>query len=202
MADSQHDTLSGVAIGSIAFGVLFTYAGIKGYSIPATIKKLITGQSPLNQSQTTGLTSTAGETGTTTTSTASTAAASTPAAVASGVSVAEGGTSETQFQTAMLNDLGAPVTSANLSSLTQWFLHEEPSFPPPNLWNPLNIENGAGGFEQYSSSSAGAAATAAFIEDNGYNEIRMALLSGNGLCGSSCASDFLRWSGNGYSSVC
>ena len=199
MADDS-GRLSGVAIGSVAVGLLFTYAGLKGYSIPATIKKLITGTSPLNQSQATGLTSTAGETGSTTA--ASTAASSTPAAVASGVSVAEGGTTETAFQTAMLNDLGAPVTSANLGSLHSWFLHEEPSFPPPNLWNPLNIENGAGGFEQYSSSSAGASATADFIENNGYNEIRLALLSGNGLCGGSCASDFLRWSGNGYSSVC
>jgi hypothetical protein len=203
VADSQRDTLSGVAIGSIAFGALFAYAGIKGYSIPATLKKLITGQSPLGQAQTAGLTSTAGETGVTTTTSAasSSTAASTPAAVAAGVSVAEGGTSETQFQTAMLKDLGAPVTSANLSSLHSWFLHEEPSFPPPNAWNPLNIESG-GGFAQYGSASAGAAATAAFIEDNNYNEIRMALLSGNGLCGGSCASDFLRWSGNGYSSVC
>ena len=199
MADDS-GRLSGVAIGSVAVGLLFTYAGLKGYSIPATIKKLITGTSPLNQSQATGLTSTAGETGSTTA--ASTAASSTPAAVASGVSVAEGGTTETAFQTAMLNDLGAPVTSANLGSLHSWFLHEEPSFPPPNLWNPLNIENGAGGFEQYASSSAGEAASAAFIENNGYNEIRMALLSGNGLCGGACASDFLRWSGNGYSSVC
>ena len=198
MADNDGGRISGVAIGSIAFGLLFTYAGLKGYSVPATIKKLITGQSPLGQSQTAGLTSTAGETGSTTPA----SSASTPAAVASGVSVAEGGTSETAFQTMMLSDLGAPATSANLGSLTSWFLHEEPSFPPPNLWNPLNIENGAGGFDQYGSASAGAAATAAFIEDNGYNEIRMALLSGNGLCGSSLASDFLRWSGNGYSSVC
>ena len=198
MADSG-DRLNGVAIGSIAFGALFAYAGLKGYSIPATLKKLITGQSPLSQAQATGLTSTAGETGA---ATAASTSASSPAAIATGVSVAEGGTTETQFQTAMLHDLGAPVTSANLGSLHSWFLHEEPSFPPPNLWNPLNIENGAGGFVQYSSSSAGAAASAAFIEDNGYNEIRMALLSGNGLCGSACASDFLRWSGNGYSSVC
>jgi hypothetical protein len=194
MADKQ---INGVALGAIAAGVLFTYAGIKGYSIPKTIQNLITGQSPLNQAQVSGLklTSTASVTGSASTSPSSSTS------VAAGVSVAEGGTSETAFQTAMLQDLGAPVTAANLGSLHSWFLHEEPSFPPPNLWNPLNIENGAGGFMQYGSASAGAQATAQFIED-GYHQILMMLLSGNGLCGDYCASDFLRWSNNGYSSVC
>lgn len=192
MADRQ---ISGPALGAIFVGILFTYAGIKGYSIPKTIQNLITGKSPLNKAQITGLTTASGTTNASVNPSSSTS-------VAAGVSVAEGGSSETAFQTAMLNDLGAPVTAANLSSLHEWFLHEEPSFPPPNLWNPLNIENGVGGFVQYGSAAEGAQGTAQFIEDNGYNEIRMMLLSGNGLCGSSCASDFLRWSGNGYSSVC
>jgi hypothetical protein len=56
MAD---DRLSGPAIGSIAIGALFTYAGLKGYSIPATIKKLISGQSPAGQAQATPVTNAA-----------------------------------------------------------------------------------------------------------------------------------------------
>jgi hypothetical protein len=185
------DRFSGPAIGSIAAGGLLAYAGIKGYSIPATVRKLISGQSPAGQAQVTGLTSTSGTT-----------AATTASATASTTGTGAGSSaSETSFQQAMLSDLGAPVTAANLSSLHDWFLHEEPSFPPPNAWNPLNIESGAG-FAQYASLAAGAQATAQFIEDNGYNEIRMMLLSGNGLCGDSCASDFLRWSDDGYSSVC
>ena len=50
MSDSGR--FNGVAIGSIAVGGLLAYAGFKGYSIPATIKKLISGQSPAGQAQT------------------------------------------------------------------------------------------------------------------------------------------------------
>jgi hypothetical protein len=122
-------------------------------------------------------------------------------AVASGAGAA--GPAEVAFQKSMLADLGAPATTANLASLHSWFLHEEPGFPPPNAWNPLNIENIGGGFAQYSSSAAGAAATAAFITANGYNTIRLALMSGRGLCGfPGIASDLSRWSGGGYTSVC
>lgn len=122
-------------------------------------------------------------------------------AVAAGAGAA--GASEIAFQKAMLADLGAPASAANLSSLHSWFLHEEPSFPPPNAWNPLNIENVGGGFAQYSSLSAGAAATAAFITVNGYNTIRLALMSGRGLCGfPGIGPDLSRWSGGGYMSVC
>jgi cell wall-associated NlpC family hydrolase len=47
------ERFSGVALGSIAAGALFVYAGIKGYSIPNTIKALITGKSPAAQTQAT-----------------------------------------------------------------------------------------------------------------------------------------------------
>jgi lysozyme-like protein len=47
------DRFNGPAIGSIAVGGLLAYAGIKGYSIPATIRKLISGQSPAGQAQAT-----------------------------------------------------------------------------------------------------------------------------------------------------
>jgi hypothetical protein len=38
--------VSGVALGSIAVGALFLYAGIKGKSIPAALQAVITGKSP------------------------------------------------------------------------------------------------------------------------------------------------------------
>jgi Lysozyme like domain len=70
---SDGSRFNGVALGSIAVGGLLAYAGIKGYSIPATIKKLISGQSPAGQAQATPV------------STATTAAAgSTPAGGGSG----------------------------------------------------------------------------------------------------------------------
>jgi hypothetical protein len=176
--------INGFSLAYTAIGGVVLWSGIKGTTISDTFRGLLSGKPP--GASTEPITS---------------AAAGTPSAVAAGVSVAEGGTSETEFQTMMLHDLGAPATQANLSSLHEWFLHEEPSFPPPNLWNPLNIENGAGGFEQYDSAAAGAAATAAFIVGNGYGCIWSSLLGGGGLCGK-CSSDFLRWSDNGYSAVC
>jgi len=56
MADGEK--FSGIAVGSIAAGGIFVYAGIKGYSIPNTIKVLISGKNPAVQAQTTGLTGT------------------------------------------------------------------------------------------------------------------------------------------------
>jgi hypothetical protein len=47
------ERFSGVALGSIAVGALFVYAGVKGYSIPTTIKALISGQTPAGQTQAT-----------------------------------------------------------------------------------------------------------------------------------------------------
>jgi hypothetical protein len=184
--------INGFSLAYTAVGGVVLWSGIKGEKISDTFRGLLAGKPP-----------TPGEQPITGAATSGGAAGGTGAgSVAAGVAVAEGGTSETEFQTMMLQDLGAPVTQANLASLHAWFLHEEPSFPPPNLWNPLNIENGVGGFEQYSSAAEGARASAGFIVANGYGCIRMNLLSGRGLCGGQCGPDFLRWSGNGYSAVC
>ncbi len=46
-------TVNPVALGSIAAGCLFAYAGIKGYSIPQTLQDVITGKTPTGQAQTT-----------------------------------------------------------------------------------------------------------------------------------------------------
>lgn len=45
------ERFSGVALGSIAAGGIFVYAGIKGYSVPQTIRALISGKSPAGQAQ-------------------------------------------------------------------------------------------------------------------------------------------------------
>jgi cell wall-associated NlpC family hydrolase len=49
-------TFSGVALASIATGALFAFAGIKGYSIPATLQDIVQGKSPLGQKQATPVT--------------------------------------------------------------------------------------------------------------------------------------------------
>lgn len=50
--------VSGVALGSVAVGSILVFAGFKGYSIPATVQDVITGKSPLKQSQVTAITTT------------------------------------------------------------------------------------------------------------------------------------------------
>ena len=43
----------GVAIAAIGAGVLFVFAGVKGYSIPQTLQNLVTGKDPTKQAQST-----------------------------------------------------------------------------------------------------------------------------------------------------
>jgi hypothetical protein len=45
--------VDGVAVASMSVGVLFVYAGVKGYSIPQTVQSLVSGKSPAGQAQTT-----------------------------------------------------------------------------------------------------------------------------------------------------
>lgn len=55
-------SLDGVSVGVMAAGAVFLYAGIKGYSIPATLQDIITGKSPASQPEAKPVT---GSTGTT-----------------------------------------------------------------------------------------------------------------------------------------
>jgi Lysozyme like domain len=43
--------VSGIAVGSVAAGVVLAWSGIKGYSVTATLQDVITGKSPLKQPQ-------------------------------------------------------------------------------------------------------------------------------------------------------
>lgn len=130
-------------------------------------------------------------------------------ATAGGVQVTSG--SESAFIRAVLADLGAPATQANISSLASWFPHEFPSWPPAAADNPMastmpepgaTVFNSAG-VRNYVSATQGAQATAATLADGRYPGIVAALRSGRGLCGDpSLAGEFLTWSGGGYSAVC
>jgi hypothetical protein len=181
---------SGLAVGAAAGGIVLIWSGLTGRKVTDTLRSVASGKTPPGPASSLGITASfdASSGGT---SSGSSSGGATPA-----------NASESAFITAMLSDLGAPATPANINSVSSWFKHEEPSFPPPNAYNPLNIEVGAGKFAQYSSAAAGAQATASFIRNNGYNQIYMNLKSGNGICGSGMASDFSKWSGGGYSSVC
>lgn len=129
-----------------------------------------------------------------------------------GVGVTGAGTSQTDAMTAILKDLGAPVTQANLNSLNAWYAHENDHSWPPGVQNNMfnttlpmpGATNWPGnniGIKQYVSMTQGAQANALTIMQ-GYPGILAALKSGNGLCGTGLAGEFLTWSGQGYSSVC
>lgn len=121
------------------------------------------------------------------------------------------GGSEDSFIRAVLGDLGAPATQADVTSLASWFPHEFPSWPPSASWNPMastmqmpgsTVFNSVG-VQNYTTPSEGAQATAATLADGWYPQILAALKSGAGLCGNpSLSGEFLTWSGSGYSGVC
>ena len=118
---------------------------------------------------------------------------------------------ETGFWTAVLADLGAPVTPADLGSLTAWAAHEGPwgsvgqfnpldsILPMPGSW-PFNTFDGNLHVQNYPDASVGAQATASTIV--GFPAITAALRSGNGVCGNGLSDEFYRWSGGGYQEVC
>jgi hypothetical protein len=128
-----------------------------------------------------------------------------PAAVADG--------SETAFWRAMLADMGAPATQANLYSLDEWLPHEEP-WPSLAAWNPLDSilpEPGSWDFnsfdgglhvQSYPNAAEGAEADAATLANGNYPLIYAALRSGAGVCGTDFAAEFATWSGGGYYEVC
>lgn len=115
--------------------------------------------------------------------------------------------SQDSFIRAVLADLGAPATQADITSLASWFPHEgtaaannpmASTMPEPGA-TVFNYD----GVRNYVSPSQGAEATAATLDNGYYPLIVAALRSGAGLCGnSSLAGEFLTWSGNGYSGVC
>jgi hypothetical protein len=121
------------------------------------------------------------------------------------------GGSETAFIAAVLADLGAPASQANVASLAAWFPHEFPSWPPGSSWNPMastlqmpgSTAYNSAGVQNYASAAEGAQATALTLADGYYPLIVAGLRSGRGLCGDAAiAAELLTWSGNGYSGVC
>jgi hypothetical protein len=141
------------------------------------------------------------------------------AAAGTGTSTASGGatpvdSSETAFISAVLSDIGAPATTANVNSLASWFKHEFPSWPPAAQYNPMattqvmpgstnfNELGGGQGVQNYPDAKTGATATATALTNGYYPDIVKALRAGTGICGGGFASELSTWSGGGYTSVC
>jgi hypothetical protein len=123
--------------------------------------------------------------------------------------------SETAFIGAVLADLGAPDTAADVTSLADWFPHEWPQWPPEAANDPLdsilpapgstdfNTFDGNLHVQNYPTAAEGAQATAQTLANGYYPQILAALKSGAGLCGNpNLAAEFDTWSGGGYSGVC
>lgn len=55
--------VNGVGLASVAFGSVFLYAGIKGYSVPQAFQAILTGKSPTNLTNTSPITNTTIDTG-------------------------------------------------------------------------------------------------------------------------------------------
>ena len=117
--------------------------------------------------------------------------------------------SETLIIRAILARIGAPQTSQNISSMAAWIRHEQTGWPPAARFNPMNttlFEPGSTDFnsvhvKNYTSWAQGIEANAATLL-GGYPCLVGRFRSGAGVCGGGCAGDFLKWSANGYSSVC
>jgi hypothetical protein len=114
---------------------------------------------------------------------------------------------ETAFIKAVLADLGAPASKADVMSLASWLPHEGTvaAYNPmaSTMREPGSTTFNYDGVQNYVSATQGASATAATLADGWYPLIVEALRSGRGLCDSpSLADEFLKWSGGGYSAVC
>lgn len=116
------------------------------------------------------------------------------------------GSNATAWAEAILQALGAPVTAANVTSLTDWFAQEGGG----GQNNPLNVTNAAGasgtinsaGVDNFPNPAAGVKATAARLENPFASSILAALKSGQGLIGNKqIAGALSQWSGGGYSAI-
>ena len=186
--------INGLALGSVAAGSVFLYAGIRGKSVLATIQGIIQGKAP-------GMAPAAAQISGTPASSAVTSSTGVSAAPApSG--------SETSWIKSFLTAVGAPSTAANVSSVSAWISHEGSFASSGN--NPLNTTQANSGsvgtknsigVQIFATPSDGVNANATALLNGLYGDILLLLRSGQGLCGHSLQG-LSTWSGGGYSSVC
>jgi hypothetical protein len=111
------------------------------------------------------------------------------------------------FAMDVLKSLGAPTTSANVSSLLAW-INREGNLPGVDKFNPLDttlpepgaVSTNSVGVKSYTSWSQGVTATAQTLA-GGYSAIVSALKAGVGInpaTNSAVAQEIRKWSGSGY----
>jgi hypothetical protein len=189
---SRGSSVAGVAL--TGGGALLLYSAVKGKKWTSALRKLISGESPVEAANNpiTGTTLTGGEGST-------------------GVGAPANSSQKAVF-TSLLTALLCPPTQANIQSLVSWSAKEAPwnASPPDGVeytHNPFNTTYAKGatgevnsvGVRIYPNWTVGLSATAATLQN--YPEIVGRLRTGKGLCGWS-SGEFSTWSGGGYSSVC
>jgi hypothetical protein len=126
------------------------------------------------------------------------------------------GENQKAWSEAILNALGAPLTSANIVSIGYWMQNEAGS-PPYGIVganNPINVSepccggmpiqddgDGVTFLQSYPSVSQGVQAIATYLQRGNYVDILAALRTGAGLSGSNLASEIQLYSGGGYSTI-
>jgi hypothetical protein len=178
-------------------GGIVAWSGLKGKSWSQVIQTLIKGRSPKDLPQAEAITGAPADNTT-----------SGPGQVTQPVSA-----KETAVWSAMIISAGGIPKPALIRSLVAWRGHESPwdKNPPDGALythNPLNTTYDHGsigsvnsvGVKIYPNWTVGIRATVATW--SGYPKINAAIRAGRPLCGPGFSDEFLKWSGNGYSSVC
>jgi hypothetical protein len=186
--------ISGLSVAYATAGGLIMWSGVKGDTIAQTVKSVLSGSVPATGTQTIGSPSVG---------LSSSAPATTASSSGNGESV-----SESAWISAFLSALGAPATSANTASMTDWISQEgtfgsgatnnplnttEPGFGSTSVFNSDNVRN-------YPTEQDGISATVATLNNGDYPDILSLLHSGAGLK-SGASAGLSKWSKGAYTSV-
>lgn len=187
----------------VGAGAIVAYSGLKGKGIGAAFRSVISGQDPrtlpqIASSVIQGTSSPVTQTG------------GGPASGSGTVQAAPTPTgSERSWISSFLIAVGAPVTQANLNSVSAWIAHEGDFATSEN--NALNTTQSNSdsigtknsiGVQIFKTPSGGVNANATALLNGLYGDILAALRSGNGLCGQTFKG-LQTWSGpGGYDRVC
>ena len=184
--------VTGISVAYATAGALIAYSGIKGATIADTVKQVLAGNLNVTNTEPIGTPPASG---------------STDQGNTGSSAIAPGASQETWIKQ-FLSGIGAPATQANISSMTDWMAHEEPSSDWSHWNNPMNTtlrmpgsqSQNSVGVQSYPSLSEGLQASIATVTSGLYEDILLQLRAGNGLK-SGAGHGLLTWSGGGYSSV-
>lgn len=181
-----------LAFAEILIGGIFATAGITGESFSNIIKGEIALQPLAGSSSSSSGGGGGGSSGPSGGASSASSAGSKGATAAYGKLIGAGGITPTNFATALLNAIGAPLTNANVKSIVDWEALEGGNWKNTARFNPLNTTKAEPGYSEtgtqgnigsYTSWAQGLQATAATLDESMYSDIRAALMTGGGLGG-------------------